>query len=170
MMSTNSVPQPDGPTYTKSAPFPGCIHTSLWCTYLNGRSPVKVGHHHDGRAGDEDAEGDAVVELEGAIVDERLLLLEVATEVADLAVHRRCRWSPLSAGRRRGSRLRSTLLTSLITRTIRTHKFRHSVRSAKETEVSGALTERARAELTLVCGQLGESRTEDSTHYKRPGV
>jgi len=63
---------------------------------LNGRPPVEAGHHHDGGAGDEDAEGDAVVELEGAVVDERLLLLEVTTEVADLAVHDLGRWSPLS--------------------------------------------------------------------------
>ena len=75
-------------------------------TYLNGRPPVKVGHHHDGGACDEDAEGDAVVELEGAVVDERLLLLEVATEVADLAEHDLgCSRSPLISGRRPSSTL-----------------------------------------------------------------
>ena len=97
-------------------------------THLDGRSAVEGRHPHECGAGDEDAEGDAVVELEGAVVDERVLLLEEAAEAADFPVHDVA--PPLSgSGRRRPcSTLWRHCADADIAADLSTaHKFRHAV-------------------------------------------
>ena len=95
-------------------------------THIDGRSAVEGRHADESSAGEEDAEGPSVVELEGPVVDERILLLEELAEAADVPVHDVA--PPLSGRRRPCSTLwRHCADADIAADLSAAHKFRHAV-------------------------------------------